>query len=187
MQEGKTLFGISIEVIISVGFLSIICIIAGLYYGLWNNYARAEDSKASLAQYADMAAYDNTTVRGQDIVSLITSSKGNPFVLVTDSAGHVLASCYDGYTGQYIIKADCLTSAMDASIAGSLNGTTIASLATNTWNYDANVTPVSSDIQDFFLTGAGTSTSGYYSSYNTYVVYESDGSTAILGVIAQRN
>lgn len=189
MQESKTLFGLSIEVIIAGGFIVFFSIIAGIYYQLWNNYARTEAAKESMAKYADMAAYDSTTVRGQDVISLITSSKGDPFVIVTNSSGRVLATSYDGYTGSYTIKADSLNSAMEASIASSLVDTNVSALTESgmqRWDW-SSTSPASSTIQDFFLNGNGSSNPGYYSSYTTYLVYESDGSSNILGVIAQRN
>lgn len=181
---------IFIECILGIAFIGMFVVTGSLNTRMWNSYERSELDKQSISDYSGMAAFDGTTVRGQDIVSLITESKGDPFVMVT-SGNRIIACSYDDYTRGIKLTADntgCLRSALDAQMAGAIANNTIDNLLTTIptqWYYDS-ASPASSTISDFFLLGEGSDGANNYSSYRTYLVYQDEGSNEIIGIIAQK-
>lgn len=195
MTEGKSIFMMSFDAIFAIAFLGILIVCGSLNRGLWSTYERGELNKSEIAAYASMAAYDNSTVGGQDIVSLMTTSKGDPFVLIIDDYGTILACSYDMYTLNYELNEDCLhidrtpgvtpQYLLDIMNSGALSGQ--LSMATNVvlYNYSGSTGVSASDMTKDFLDGNLCAAQGRYAKFDTMLVYDGNSST-IIGVIATK-
>lgn len=188
MTEAKSIWVIVLEVIIALAFLGTIMTVLRISYKLWDNYELSKQNEGIIRNYAEYAAYDNTTIRGQDLVTLIASTQGDPFVVVTDATGSPLCASFDAYTGDYELSGSCFRDALASSAASSLisSGKVTSLVGGDMW--DCSRTPLSAtQVQEFFLEGNGTSNPGNYQAFETSIVYAGEGMTEIIGIIAVRS
>lgn len=148
---------------------------------IWDGFSRQSQASNKLREYSEYAAYDGTACRGQDILSLISKTQGDPFVLVYNGASGLAACSYNDYTkdlqadkldltGQHIMLNEYTELSLPSQTIGDMcNGKT--QLA------GCNI----QQLQDVFL-----GSSGSYSSYNTYIVYEDESVSTVVGIIAVR-
>lgn len=66
----------------AIAFLALVASGIRVADDLWGIFERQEDAKDIMQNYAAYAAYDETEVRGQELINLAMSSKGNPYLLV---------------------------------------------------------------------------------------------------------
>ena len=82
MNEAKTLVQISVSVMIGAMVLSAAVGLITLGYSMWNMFSKQDLANRRLKEYSTYSAFDNTIVRGQEVVSLIATTEGDPFVAV---------------------------------------------------------------------------------------------------------
>ena len=190
MTEGKSILMIAFDIIFAIAFLGIWLFAGRQNQRMWSIYERGEVNKSDIAAYAEMAAYDNTTVGGQDLVSLMTTSKGDPFVLILDQSGTKLACSYDAYTFNYQLDESCFHVDYGAvpsyirtiATSGQLGNQLQTVPFEHRYDYQ-NTTIHASDLTYNFLTGDLCASEGKYAKYDTTLVYDGNSST-VIGVVA---
>lgn len=83
MDEAKTLVHMSLSSMFSAMFIAAAVGLIAVGYMLWGSLSRQESANNRLANYANYTAFDNTTVRGQEVIQLIESNK-DIFVVIYD-------------------------------------------------------------------------------------------------------
>jgi len=82
MDEAKTLTNMAISAILASLFLSAAAGLIALGYNMWSYFSRQDAANNKMSDYVNYTAFDNTTVRGQDVISLLESDL-DIFVIVT--------------------------------------------------------------------------------------------------------
>lgn len=82
MNEAKSLVHMSVSAMIAALFVGLAVGLITLGYFIWSMFSSQDLASRRLRDYATYAAYDNTVIRGQDAVSLIATTEGDPFVVV---------------------------------------------------------------------------------------------------------
>lgn len=85
MEEAKTLVHMSISAILSSMILVAAIGLIGLGYVVWSYFSRQDAANQRMADYANYTAFDNTTVRGQEVIGLIESDL-DLFIIFYDGA-----------------------------------------------------------------------------------------------------
>lgn len=86
MDEAKTLIHMSVSAIIASVFLALAVGTIGIGYILWGYFSRQENAASAMSSYVNFTAYDNSTVRGQEVVQLIEANE-DIFVIIFDGVG----------------------------------------------------------------------------------------------------
>lgn len=84
MDEAKTLVNMSLSAVFASMFLAAAVGLIAVGHMLWGSLSRQDAANKRLADYANYTAFDNTTVRGQEIISLI-ESEPDIFIVIYDS------------------------------------------------------------------------------------------------------
>lgn len=74
MDEAKTLVHLSISTIFSAIFLAVCVGLISTGAILWSLFSRQDATNEAMHNYARYAAFDNTTIRGQEMLQLVESS-----------------------------------------------------------------------------------------------------------------
>ena len=72
MDEAKTLFHMSISAMFAALLLGAIMAVLGFSYLMWSYFSKQDQANSKMAQYANLTAFDNTTLRGSEVESLLT-------------------------------------------------------------------------------------------------------------------
>ena len=75
VDEAKTLIHMSVSAIIASVFLALAVGTIGIGYILWGYFSRQENAASAMSSYVNFTAYDNSTVRGQEVVQLIEANE----------------------------------------------------------------------------------------------------------------
>lgn len=84
MDEAKSLVNMAVAAMLAAMFLGATIGLVGLSYMLWSYYSREDAANQKMSDYANYTAFDNTTVRGQEVAQLISDADGDFFVMVFD-------------------------------------------------------------------------------------------------------
>ena len=82
MNEAKTLTHMAISVMIGAMILAAAMGLITLGYNIWSMFSKQDLANRRLRDYSTYAAFDNAVVRGQEVVTLIANTEGDPFVVV---------------------------------------------------------------------------------------------------------
>lgn len=111
MEEAKTLLHHALSALFGVLILAAVSALIALGYMMWGAFAKQDEANYKLREYAKYSAFDGTTVRGQDVISLLHNTQGQPWVLIM----------YKNETGTYVPASMIYTSAdWDFTITTSL-------------------------------------------------------------------
>lgn len=210
MEEAKTLLHHALSALFAVLILAAIMALIGLGNLMWRAFSKQADANLRMKEYAKFSAFDGTTVRGQDVIALLHQTQGSPFVVICNNSGGVVNmiatdvdSDYDIHTcvsatptalptviiGNYceaVLAVQGLaggTDAFDVSIKGYLN-TDNNTDSKSYINYSAADVFRYDEMQEWFLArGAIVSGEAGYLPYDSYLLYDSEDSTDIVGVI----
>lgn len=86
MDEAKSLVHMSVSAILATLFLTIALGLIGTGYTLWSYFSKQSAADKQMSQYANYTAFDNTVVRGQEVLQLIESTD-DIFVLILSGDG----------------------------------------------------------------------------------------------------
>lgn len=214
MDEAKSLVNMAVSATFAAMFLAAAVGLVALGYALWGFYAREEAANQRLSDYANYSAFDNTTVRGQEVAQLISDADGEFFVMIfngkdSTTAGEVHSiddmtldntdpvAVYTGssWTEDYVIDirdtdANCTTIKSALSRMYSNNGLKVSAIkATAQIQIDDSNAWSLTDLQKLFLdqTKLGNpNTQGYYAAFKSTLIYEEDGTADIIGVVLVR-
>ena len=87
MDEAKTLTNMAVNAMLASLFLAAAVGLVTLGYSMWSYFSRQDMANSRMADYANYAAFDNTTVRGQEVLSLIESDP-DLFILILNSTNY---------------------------------------------------------------------------------------------------
>ena len=81
MSEAKTLVHLAITAMFGAVILS--CALGLIYvgYNIWSLFSKQEQVNKIMQDHAQYSAFDHTVVRGQEVLSLISATKGELFIL----------------------------------------------------------------------------------------------------------
>ena len=82
MNEAKTLTHMAVSVMIGAMILTAAMGLITLGYNIWSMFSKQDLANRRLRDYSTYAAFDNAVVRGQEVVTLIATTEGDPFVVV---------------------------------------------------------------------------------------------------------
>lgn len=88
MDEAKSLVSMSLQAIFAALILAVAVGLIGTGYKLWEYFSRQDAANQEAAEYAEFAAYDNTTLRGQEVVELLsrTARESDLFVIIYEDS-----------------------------------------------------------------------------------------------------
>lgn len=81
MDEAKSLVSMTISVMINAAILAVAFGLIGIGYNVWNYFARQDLANESMHLYQHFTAFDNSTIRGQEVVELL-GNNDDIFVLI---------------------------------------------------------------------------------------------------------
>ena len=185
MNEGRSILAQVLAVLIATIMLGMFGVILVVNTDIWQVFARQTETNEAIREYSEYASYDQITCRGQDIMSLVSKTTGDPFVVICSNDGTVLAVSYDAYTGSVELSGVDYSYASACPGIGSIinNGTLRNVSGCQVWNYSSTY-PGTDVLQEFFLNGPGAASVGRYASYRTYLIYDNSASTEVVGVVA---
>lgn len=82
MDEAKSIVMMIVSVIIASSVLAASALLISYSNETWAVMQRQQTNNAAMHDYAKYAAYDNTEVKGSDIISFINETRGYPFTMV---------------------------------------------------------------------------------------------------------
>lgn len=88
MDEAKTLVHMSVQAILAAMLLAAATGLISLGYLMWSYFSRQDAANQRMATYANYTAYDNTTIRGQEVIELLESDL-DVFVLIYEDINSV--------------------------------------------------------------------------------------------------
>lgn len=87
MDEAKSMFHMSISAMFAAMLIGAIAAIIGVSYLMWSYFSKQDAASAKMTQYSNLTAFDNTTLRGSEVESLLTYADSmGIYVLFYDSS-----------------------------------------------------------------------------------------------------
>ena len=83
MDEAKTLVHMSISAMFAAMFIAVAVGLISVGYMMWSYFSRQDAADRQMSNYANYTAFDNTVVRGQEVLQLIESND-DIFVVVVN-------------------------------------------------------------------------------------------------------
>jgi len=94
-DEGIEITEQGVSCLVAVVFLSIFIMIYAFNYQIQQRFEVEQNEIKNNQEYAKVAAYDGSTINGQDIVSFITTYRGSIPVIITGSSASTIVYCSD--------------------------------------------------------------------------------------------
>lgn len=182
MSEAKSIISAVLSVLVAIIMLGMISYEVYLNSDIWHVFAKQNDASRSIRSYSEYAAYDETEVRGQDVMSLVSKTQGDPFVIVVSGTSPAFVSC-DEYTKSLNFSDLDTSSISGLDIGNSLRGSTVGSCATDSVVWMDASTLSTDQLQSRFLTGALSDGGNKYARFKSYLVYDEAPSTNVIGIV----
>ena len=198
MEEAKSLVHMCITALFGVLILAAVLALITLANFVWRAFSRQNDANRQMREYSEYSAFDGTTVRGQDVIALMHSTQGQPYILIVDSSGNPIMLAYDSVTKGLDVQDAALSQSTPSDVRSLLISASksgmhdsiekIANSMGSEGNYDytivANVPPYS-EIQEFFLNRGliVTGDTAGYLQYESHVLYDGSDTTDITGIL----
>lgn len=198
MDEAKTLIHMSVSAIITSVFLTFAVGVIGIGYILWGYFSRQENAASQMSSYVSLTAYDNTTIRGQEVIQLIEANE-DIFVIVFDGIGSDKDNLTIGSKAATWVKTDGYAATVAPNtitgtvnniptfnnalqkmhsfsnmVTGAANGMTVQNFVNTNYGF----------IQSYMLDQFGTAEKNY-AAFRSCLVYD-DNSSDIIGVLLVR-
>lgn len=201
MDEAKSLVHMAITALFGVLILAAVLALISVANIVWRAFSRQNDANRSLREYSKYSAFDGTEVRGQDVIALLHDTQGSPYVIMVDSSNNTRMVAYNTVELQTSINNSIPTTAhaydevyaILSHITAGQQTVRIENLVTTLNNNggagvfdytDAATSPQYSAVQEFFLErGNAISGTAGYMKYKSYVLYDGDNSTDIVGIL----
>ena len=203
MEEAKSLVHMSISALFAALILAAVLALITVGSLVWRAFSNQNDANRSMREYSKYSAFDGTEVRGQDVIALLHDTQGSPFVLIVNSTNDPIMVAYNDVEAEFALNNSIphTPNAYDevpSILSGLCSGVTrevgdiAAELNSRTdqehyraFDYTSTaVAPQYSVVQEFFL-ARGELLSGVsgYAKYKSYVLYDGDDSTDIVGLL----
>lgn len=155
---------------------------------MWDIFATQDAASQNMKDYAAYVAYDDSIIRGQEMINLISGTKGDPFVIIMDGSGNVAVTSFNEVTCDMVLSiAECTTESRLAKLEEarialhtlmSVHGS-VRALSDTSWDH-TNRTVTNANVQNWFLHRGGDS----YKAYQTCLIFDGPGSSTVAGVLA---
>lgn len=211
MDEAKLLTHMSVSAILSAMVLAAAIGLIGVGYTIWAYFSRQDAANQRMATYANYTAFDNTTVRGQEVISLLESDL-DLFVIIYDGtssdktidnmkvSSNPRAIYYSDVSGVNNFNFGSIQSTSNANTTCANALTRLKSLGNktpSTLSVTYNLNNVShSDLIAYFTDArlgkiakdnkGNLINTGTYSAFKSTLVYAEDGTTDVVGIILVR-
>lgn len=83
MDEAKTLLHHALSALFAVLILAAVMSLIGLGHMMWSAFSLQDAANQRMRNYSKYAAFDSTTIRGQEVVALLHNTQGSPWVIIT--------------------------------------------------------------------------------------------------------
>ena len=84
MEEAKTLLHHALTAMFAVLILGAVMSLITLGYMMWSAFSKQDATNQRLKDYAKFSAFDNTEIRGQEVIALLHNTQGSPWVMVIE-------------------------------------------------------------------------------------------------------
>lgn len=159
MVESKQLVHMAITAMLGAMILAAVVGLITLGYNMWGAFSKQEAVNKRVSDYAKYAAFDNTDVRGQDVISLITQTKGDILIFIVGPDNNSTASVtgYENGTNASLIGMFANDTSLHSEIYDTFNKLALKFEGTSAvTNSDAKVSTVAKcdDLAPLFTTGS---------------------------------
>ncbi len=177
-----------VYILFAIIVLALFASILNLSSRAWETLEAQDTASQNIKDYAAYAAYDDNLIRGQEMVNLISSTHGDPFVIVMDSSNTVLVTSYTDVTkGMTSDVINCTQPSKYPELEAARTrlamlltpSSNVGGLSLTYWDHTNN-TVTNTNLQDWFLHRGGDS----YKAYQTCLIYDSPDSTTVVGILA---
>lgn len=87
MDESKSLINMAVSAMLSAMFIGVAIGSLSIGYMIWAYMSRQDAANLAMSVYANFTSYDNTTVRGQEVLQLIENDEDIFVLILQASAG----------------------------------------------------------------------------------------------------
>lgn len=212
MDEAKSLINMFLSAMLSASIIMVSVGAIGIGYTIWSRFEHQDETSKAMAEYSNYTAYDNTTVRGQEVMQLIEDNNEIFVIILQSVSGNSMNDltigsgkkayvwCHDAACARFELSQ---AYARNNSLTSNSNKTCQRALQSiYTWtyptsggsgcstleqiNYDgANYIKVNpTDLQNMFLDPnvLGTGDNDY-AAFKSVLIYADDTSNSIAGVV----
>ena len=94
MEEAKTLLHHALTAMFAVLILGAVMSLISLGYMMWSAFSKQDATNQRLKDYAKFSAFDNTEIRGQEVIALLHNTQGSPWVMVIEETKETSTGTY---------------------------------------------------------------------------------------------
>lgn len=210
MDEAKSLFHISISAMFAALLLGAITVIVSISYLMWTYFSKQDAASAKMMQYSNLTAFDNTTLRGSEVESLLTAADDmGIYVVFYDSTGssnslndqtsvsNIRFFYADPNTSAYNIISHDLTNLNTIKTCQVAIDKTIATIGRGADNYPASRLSGVPNLHSYthrdlvsVLTNSGQlgnpNANGTYGVFKAALIYSGDATSDVVGIALVR-
>lgn len=219
MNEAKSLVNMSISAIFSTMILSAVLVLMGIGYTMWSYFSRQDAANQRMKDYVNYVAYDDSTIRGQEVVSLIqyAEQEGYFVAIYPNTTGSIMSSLIPSSTAHVYIPNTCPWESIKESrtsipvppnnsqlqqvynkVIADIGTTSRSTSSGNSYccfqklvnsdgtlNYEKLVQAFTNNYSTWTHLG-NPNGEHTYAAYRSYLVYDSDTSTDVIGFVLLR-
>ena len=226
MNEAKSLVNMAVSAMFSTMIIAGCLVLIGLGYTMWSYFSRQDAANQKMKDYVNYVAYDDITIRGQEVISLFqyAENEGLFIALWSDTSGTEMSNLNPGSSVLLYVPDTCPWESIQYSTSDIPTANpnpnvalaytdTVANITANnrgagrtaccftqfensqgSLSYDKLVRGftnsfIAADGSTWTHLGgmdsSNTPTSGY-AAYRSYLVYDSETSTDVIGFILLR-
>lgn len=211
MDEAKSLVHMSVSAIFAAMLIAAAISLIGIGYTIWAYFSRQDSANSRMSEYSNYTAFDNTTVRGQEVMQLISSDL-DVFVVIledTTSSEHsidnitsvsstpIAISTSDSYEDFVPSSIDMSTDNAIVTCSTALSrfqsiGDKLGTLADSRNLKDASHDELVQEFTSGKLAQQAVNSSGSlietnsYAAFKSVLVYDSDNTADVVGIILVR-
>ncbi len=211
MDEAKALVHMSIAATFAAMLIAAAVGLISLGYTMWAYFSRQDTANSRMSNYSNYTAFDNTTVRGQEVVQLLesdldvfvvifadTTTSSHTLDEVTSITGYPIAAGCTEYYSDWVprdkgIQASNSITTCRTALSSFKNYTNTPWYMAGKENKTKNLKLMSYDkLVEEFTSGilqkpvAGVANSNSYAAFKSVLVYEDDSSTDVAGIVLVR-
>lgn len=189
-NEAHTLVYVILDALGAIILVGLIATIFALNTDVWRVAENQEYSAQVMQEYANYAAYNDTEIRGQELVNLLKGTAGDPFVIVLDDN---LLPILFSYNSTYFptMDATAFTSySSDVAVQNAFNYFLATYPDPVAWSAIGSdkcvdfsaVNPTADQLQELFLNRGPDNAS--FRTYHTTLIYGGSTDNTVIGILA---
>lgn len=154
MDEAKNLVNMAVSAMFAAMILVSIGVLLGLGYTMWQYFSRQDQANQQMKDYVNYVAYDGTTVRGQEVLSLFDYANNEGlFICVYTGTGFDSSRAADQRTIDEISCGWAIENNMHFYVPSNCPMDTIRAGATNIPTSDVHYAAALQGVKDYLVEG----------------------------------